>query len=89
MTQKRTLTERQFIEVENDRKRELSELIKRSNLTYSYIAAQTGVERRAVKRAVQCEGIHFYTAVRLEFFLEWFINEQQTNRSNNDEKRNG
>ena len=69
----RPLTDAQFRAVEDARKSQLAELIRRSGLSYSRIASATGTERRAVKRAAMCEGIRFDTAVRLEYFLNYHI----------------
>lgn len=71
---RRPLTDAQFRAVEDARKTELAALIRRSGLSYSHIADATGTERRAVKRAADCDGIRFDTAVRIEYFLEWYLN---------------
>lgn len=69
MNKCRTISEREYLAVEESRKSALSDLIRRSRLPYSRIATATGVERRAVKRAADGEGIRFDTAVRIEYFL--------------------
>lgn len=71
---KKTLTEREFITVETSRKTQLSSLIRASGLSLSHIARGARIERRAVRRAVDCEGIRFDTAVRIEYYLHWYLN---------------
>lgn len=75
---RKIISEADYIAVEQSRKKALSQLITRSGLSYSSIADATGVERRAVKRAADGEGIRFDTAVRLEFFLRKFLNDNET-----------
>jgi len=67
-------TDKDFIQVESARKGELSRLIRTSGLTLSHIARGAKIERRAVRRAVDCEGIRFDTAVRIEYYLQWYLN---------------
>jgi hypothetical protein len=74
---RRPLTDAQYRAVEDARKTRLAELIRRSGLSYSHIADATGTERRAVRRAADCDGIRFDTAVRLEYFLEYYIRNNQ------------
>lgn len=70
----KTITDKEFRAVENSRKQALADLIKRSGQSYAHIAAMTGVGRKAVKRAVECEGIRFDTATRIEYYLEHELN---------------
>lgn len=74
---RRPLSDAQYRAVEDARKSRLAELIRRSGLSYSHIADATGTERRAVRRAADCDGIRFDTAVRLEYFLEYYIRNNQ------------
>lgn len=74
---RRPLSDAQYRAVEDARKARLAELIRRSGLSYSHIADATGTERRAVRRAADCDGIRFDTAVRLEYFLEYYIRNNQ------------
>ncbi len=74
---RRPLSDAQFRAVEDARKSRLAELIRRSGLSYSHIADATGTERRSVRRAADCDGIRFDTAVRLEYFLEYYIRNNQ------------
>lgn len=74
---RRPLSDAQYRAVEDARKTRLAELIRRSGLSYSHIADATGTERRAVRRAADCDGIRFDTAVRLEYFLEYYIRNNQ------------
>lgn len=69
------INEKDFVRVENYRKASLASLIRRSGLPYSQIANATGVERRAVKRAADGEGIRFDTATRLEYYLELYVSQ--------------
>ena len=71
------IPERVFEQVEAGRRESLSQLVHMSGLTYSSIAKQTGVERRAVKRAADGEGIRYDTATRLEYFLDYYIRTQR------------
>lgn len=68
------LTERDFSRVETARKTSLSQLISASCLTLSHIARGARIERRAVRRAADCDGIRFDTAVRIEYYLNWYLN---------------
>ncbi len=68
------LTERDFSQVETARKTALSQLIAASGLTLSHIARGARIERRAVRRAADCDGIRFDTAVRIEYYLTWYLN---------------
>lgn len=77
----RLVNERTYMAVETARKEALAQLIRESGLPYSHIAKETGVERRAVKRAADGEGIRFDTATRIEYFLEYY------NEINNDNNR--
>lgn len=72
-------TDRDYRAVEQARKAALAALIRRSGLSYSRIASAAGVERRAVKRAADCDGIRYDTAVRLEYFLQWHIQSTASN----------
>lgn len=67
-------TDKDFVKVETARKGELSRLIRTSGLTLSHIARGAKIERRAVRRAADCEGIRFDTAVRIEYYLHWYLN---------------
>jgi hypothetical protein len=82
MSNKRPFSEREFQAVEKSRKESLAELIVKSELPYSHIADATGVERRSVKRAAECEGIRYDTAVRLEYYLQWFLMQPRIKRKN-------
>jgi hypothetical protein len=73
MNPARELSDKAFREVEQARKAALASLIRRSGLPYKRIATDCGVERRAVKRAADGEGIRFDTAVRLEYYLTWYL----------------
>ena len=84
MTQ-RTIRESEFRAVEDRRKQWLSDLIRRADLPFTHIATATGVERRAVKRAADCEGIRFDTAVRLEYFLLWYLKQNEHNLKNTEQ----
>lgn len=66
------ITELDYMRVEAFRKDSLARLIKKSGLSYNTIAKATGVERRAVRRAAECEGIRYDTATRLEYYLELY-----------------
>ena len=68
------MTDRDFMKVESRRKAELSRLILSSGLSMSHIAHGARIERRAVRRAADCEGIRFDTAVRIEYYLNWYNN---------------
>lgn len=67
-------SERDFAQVETSRKQQLAVLIRASGLTLSHIARGAHIERRAVRRAVDGDGIRFDTAVRIEYYLHWYLN---------------
>lgn len=73
-SQPQRITNREFTKIETQRKTALSKLICASGLSLSHIARGAMIERRAVRRAVDCEGIRFDTAVRIEYYLNWYNN---------------
>lgn len=74
MNKLQSLSDRDFMQVEEARKNALSQLIRASGLTLSHIARGARIERRAVRRAADCDGIRFDTAVRIEYYLQWYLN---------------
>ena len=73
MNPARELSDKAFREVEQARKAALASLIGAPPERVAQVATDCGVERRAVKRAADGEGIRFDTAVRLEYYLTWYL----------------